>query len=188
MNLQDIENLTIQYGEGWGIAHVRRVLGLIAQIGVGMAYDAEAVQYATYLHDWGAFPRYYQKGVDHALRSREIAALEILPQTALSSATVAVILEAIERHDYRCLEPVQSTEALLLREADFLDFLGVVGIVRAFASGPNDLKRCYDQVQTRLAGVQQRFTIPAAQAIANQRIAEMQQILTRLLEESQGYL
>jgi len=188
MNLKDIECLTIQQGEGWGIAHVRRVLNLIDRVGSGMAYDHEAVQYAAYLHDWGAFPCYHQAGVDHALRSREIAEKDILPQTALSSASIAIILEAIERHDYRCIEPVQSVEALLLREADFLDFLGVIGVVREFAWGPNNLQRCYDRVRARIAGVQHRFTIPAAQVIATQRIAEMEQLLAQLWEESQGCL
>lgn len=186
MNLQDIETLTLQYGEGWAVAHVRRVLGLIDQISVGIPYDAEAMRYAAYLHDWGAFPHYAQPGVDHALRSHEIAATEILPQTGLSGDTVAVILEAIGLHDYRCMEPVQSAEALLLREADFLDFLGVVGVLRAFAAGPKDLKRCYDVAQKRLAAVRGRFTIPAAQKIAAQRIEEMQQVLDRFTEESRG--
>ena len=188
MNLQDIEKLTIQYGEGWALAHVRRVLGLIEQISADIPYDTEAIQYAAYLHDWGAFPQYAQPGVDHALRSREIAELEILPHTGLSSASIAVILEAIGSHDYRCVEPVQSAEALLLREADYLDFLGVIGVLRAFAAGPKDLQRCYDLTQKRLAAVRGRFTIPAAQAVAAQRIEEMQHVLDRLMEESQGYL
>jgi uncharacterized protein len=188
MDLANIEYLTIEYGEGWGISHVRRVLGLIHAIGGDIAHDHEAVQYAAYLHDWGAFPRYRKMGVDHALRSREVAATEILPQTTLSSASIKNILEAIERHDYRCKDPVHSMEALLLREADFLDFLGVIGIVREFAWGPNNLQQCYDRVQDRIAGVQHRFTIPAAQQIATQRVAEMEQFLARLRDESQGNL
>ena len=188
MNLEDIEKLTVEYGEGWGFAHVRRVLSLIEQIGAGMAYDQEAIRYAAYLHDWGAFPRYYQPGINHALRSRQIAETEILPHTALSPATRSLILEAIELHDYRNTQPARSPEALLLREADFLDFLGIIGIVREFAWGPNDLQLCYERVEARKAGVQGRFTIPAAQTIAEQRIAEMDQVLARLKEESQGYL
>lgn len=188
MNLTDIENLTIQYGEGWAMAHARRLLSLVEQIGSGLDYDREAIRYAACLHDWGAFPLYRQAGVDHALRSREIAETEILPQTGLPAATIAIILEAIGRHDYRCTEPVQSVEALLLREADFLDFLGVVGVLRAFASGPNNLRACCETVLARIAGVQNRFTIPAAQQIAQQRIAEMEDLLAKLEEESSGYL
>lgn len=188
MNLREVETLTIECGEAWGISHVRRVLDLIEQIGIGIAYDWEAVQYAAYLHDWGAFPRYKLPGVDHALRSREIAEMEILPHTSLSEAAKSAILEAIAKHDYRCMEPVGSVEALLLREADFLDFLGVVGIAREFAWGPNNLQKCYDRILSRIAGVRGRFTIPAAQALASQRIAEMEPFLARLVEESRGNL
>ncbi len=188
MNLREIETLTIEYGEGWGISHVRRLLNLIEQIGSDMAYDRQAVQYAAYLHDWGAFPRYKLLGVDHALRSHEIAETEILPRTGLPVAVKSVILEAITKHDYRCMEPVASVEALLLREADFLDFLGVVGIAREFAWGPNNLQKCYDRILSRVAGVRGRFTIPAAQTLASQRIADMEPFLARLVEESQGNL
>jgi hypothetical protein len=36
-------------------------------------------------------------------------------------------------HVRRVLRLAPSTEALLLREADFLDFLGAIGFARAFA-------------------------------------------------------
>jgi uncharacterized protein len=188
MNLIEIETLTSKYGEGWGAAHVRRVLHLIEQIGSGMAYDRQVVQYAAWLHDWGAFPNYAQPGVDHALRSRQIAEAEILPQTGLSPARQALILEAIELHDYRNEQPGSSVEALLLREADLLDFLGVIGIVREFAWGPNDLQRCCERVERRLEAVRGRLSIPAAQAIARQRISEMEIFLARLKDESFSYL
>lgn len=188
MNLLEIEERTIEYGEGWGISHVRRVLALIEQIDIGMVYDREAIQYAAYMHDWGAFARYKLPGVDHAVRSREIAESEILPQTDLPDAVKSVILEAIAKHDYRCIKPVESVEALLLREADFLDFLGVVGIAREFAWGPNNLQKCYDRILSRIAGVRDRFTIPAARELASRRIAEMEPFLARLVEESRGNL
>ncbi len=142
LRLQDIARLTAEYGEGWGYAHACRVLQLIEQIGAEVEYDRAAVAFAAYLHDWGAYPIYRQPGVDHALRSKQIAQEEILRQTELAPASVALVLEAIEMHDYRTPASVQSNEALLLREADWLDMLGVIGILRAFASGPNDLTRC----------------------------------------------
>lgn len=66
MNLQKIKAMTIEYGEGWAITHLWRVLGLVNLIGEKMPYDHDLVQYAAYLHDWGAFPRFQQPGVDHA--------------------------------------------------------------------------------------------------------------------------
>jgi uncharacterized protein len=188
MDIEQIRQLTLAYGEGWGYAHVRRVLELTRRVGEGLVYDDNAMAYAVYLHDWGAFPKYYQHGVDHALRSRQVAEHEILPMTTLPAATQLLIADAIEFHDYRDLRPAPSLESLILREADWLDMLGAIGIVREFAWGPNDLQRCYDRVLQRRAGIAGRFTLPASLALAEQRLAQMSAILRQLEEESFGIL
>lgn len=186
--LEDIEQLTLEYGEGWASSHARRLLALIGQIDAGIQYDRYAVEFAVYLHDWGAFPRFACPGVDHALRSRQIAETEILPRTDLNPNQKAIILDAIERHDYRDPRPAGSKETLLLREADALDFLGVTGIAREFARGPKDLSKCYQRILKRKEGIQGRFTIPAAAALAEVRLEHMGRFLNLLLEESGGFL
>lgn len=187
MNLQDIESMTIEYGEGWGITHVRRVLGLTKTIGEGLTYNRPALQYAVYLHDWGAFPRYRQIGVDHALRSRQVAE-ELLPRTDLSPDAIPIVLDAIASHDYRCTNSVHSTEALLLREADWLDMLGIIGIAREFAWGPNKLELCARRIRSRMNGIAGRFTLPYSKTLAEVRLIEMQNFLQKLDQESQGNL
>ncbi len=188
LTLQAIEEMTRTDGEGWGYAHARRVLKLGEIVGADLAYDHEAFAHAAMLHDWGAFPRYRLPGVDHALRSRQVAEAEILPQAALSDAQRQVVLDAIELHDYRDSRPVTTPEAQLLREADFLDFLGVIGIAREFAWGPNDLPRCYDRIVARSEALRGRFSLPRAQALAEQRFATMQATLDLLLAEAMGML
>jgi uncharacterized protein len=106
----------------------------------------------------------------------------------MPDSIVPVVLEAIELHDYRDLRPPVSPEALLLREADMLDFLGAVGLAREFARGPHNLRQCCDRAVERLAVIRDRFTLPAAQLIAVQRIDEMERGLDRLREECFGYL
>ena len=117
-----------------------------------------------------------------------MAEAEILPQTALSDAQRVLVLDAIELHDCRDPRPVATPEALLLREADFLDFLGVIGIAREFAWGPNDLPRCYERIVARRDALRGRFTLPKAQAIAEQRFATMQATLDLLVDEALGEL
>ena len=126
--LDDIIEMTQRDGESWAVAHARRLLQLINEIGRDLPYDSQALTLATYLHDWGAFSRYAQKGVEHALRSRQVAESKILPHMNLNPATQEIILEAIELHDYRDTRPTVSNEALLLREADMLEFLGMIGM------------------------------------------------------------
>jgi uncharacterized protein len=188
MNLDDVRQLTMAYGEGWGYSHACRLLKLVDLIGDEVTYDATALRYAIYLHDWGAFPRYVEKGVDHAERSRQVAEAEILGHTDLSESQIGRALEAIALHDYRDMRPVSSAEALLLREADFLDFLGVIGMVREFAWGPNNLATCLTRILARQAGIRDRFTLPKAKMLAAQRLARMEQLLIWLREESFGVL
>ena len=191
MNLIDLpatETLIHAFGEDWAIAHARRLLQLIEIIAEDQIYDHQAVQWAAYLHDWGAFRQYYQAGCDHAALSRKITESEILPRVDLSNRTKDLILEAIERHDYRDQHPTESVEAPLLREADFLDFLGVIGIAREFARRLNDLGVSYTQIIVRKDLIENRFTLPKAQVIAQQRLARMNLFLADLIEEGFGNL
>ena len=175
-------------GEDWAITHAQRLLKLIEQIGVDRNYDARAVLWAAYLHDWGAFRQYYRPGCDHAALSRQIAENEILPRVNLPQETKAIILEAIERHDYRDRRPVETTEALLLREADFLDFLGVIGIAREFARGSEDLSKSYARIVARKDLIKNRLILPKARTMAIQRLTRMEIFLEALMEESFGIL
>ena len=84
--------------------------------------------------------------MEHAIRSCQIVEAEILPHLDLSSTQKAILLEAIELHDYRDMRPTQSNEALLLREADMLDFLGMIGMARDFARGPRNVETCYKSI------------------------------------------
>lgn len=188
LTLADLENLTATHGEAWGLPHVQRVLHLIGLISVDVAHNAQALTVATYLHDWGAFPLYRQPGIDHALRSRQVAEQEILPRLDMPAETHPIILETIERHDYRDPRLVTCHEARLLREADFLDFLGVIGLAREFAWGPNNLRVCYRRVLDRRQHIMGRFTYPRAQELAEVRLTRMAQCLAWLEEESFDYL
>ena len=188
LTLNDIIEMTQQVGEEWAIAHAKRLLALIEQISAHIPYDVHVMELAAYMHDWGAFPKYMQKGVEHAIRSRQVVEAEILPYLELTSAQKATLLETIELHDYRDLRPTQSNEALLLREADMLEFLGMIGMARDFARGPRNVETCYKRILSRRNDIHGRFTIPRAQEIARVRLQRMEQAFQWLLEESFGTL
>lgn len=95
-------------------------------------------------------------------------------------------LEAIARHDYRDLLPVATTEALLLREADMLDLIGMIGISRELAWGPNDLDVCYRRIRSRRDGIRGRLSIPAAREIAERRLSRMETCLQWFADEVAG--
>ena len=188
LTLDDIIQMTLEVGEDWAVAHAKRLIELSNQIGAGLPYDSQILELAAYLHDWGAFPRYMQKNVEHAVRSREVVEAEILPQLQLSPSQGEILLEAIELHDYRDMRPVKSREALLLREADMLEFLGMIGMARDFARGPKNVETCYKRILSRRREIEDRFTLPHAQEIARLRLARMDSCFEWLLEESFGVL
>ncbi|HSV86699.1 MAG TPA: HD domain-containing protein [Levilinea sp.] len=188
LTLKEIIQITHQKGEGWAVAHARRLLELIREIGVELLYDSQVLELAAYTHDWGAFPAYFQKGNDHALRSRQVVETEILPHLNLTATQQEKLLEAIELHDYHDLRPPRSLEALMLREADMLEFLGTIGLAREFARGPKDVGACHRRILERRTGIQGRFSLSRAREMAQVRLERMDQCLRWLEAESFGIL
>lgn len=186
--LTDIIKMTLEVGEDWAIAHAKRLIELVKQISVDVPYDAHVMELAAYMHDWGAFPVYIQKDVEHAVRSRQVVESAIVPRLELTADQKETLLEAIELHDYRDMRPTRSNEALLLREADMLEFLGMMGMAREFARGPKNVETCYKRILSRRNGIQNRFTLPRAQQIARVRLERMEVCLGWLVEESFGVL
>ena len=184
----DIIQMTFEVGEDWAVAHAKRLIELGKQIGVDLPYDQQIFELAAYLHDWGAFPKYTQKNVEHAIRSRQVVEAEILTRLDLTPAQKDILLETIELHDYRDHCPTKSNEALLLREADMLEFLGMIGMARDFARGPKNVETCYKRILSRRNDIRGRFTLSRAQEIACTRLDRMEISLQWLLEESFGSL
>ena len=184
----DIIKITFDVGEDWAVAHAKRLIELGREISAGLSYDPQVYELAAYLHDWGAFPKYSQKNVEHAIRSRQVVETEIVSLLDLSPIQKDALLEAIELHDYRDTRPTTSSEALLLREADMLEFLGMIGMARDFARGPKNVEICYKRILSRRNEIQGRFSLPQAQKIASIRLQRMETSLGWLLEESFGIL
>src|SRR5690348_17223820 len=115
-----IAALTEEYGGEYAIGHAHRLIRLVELIAGDLDYDHDAIWLAAHMHDWGTFPRWSSEGVNHTVRSRQLAE-EHLRKLKCPAAVFNRVLEAIEYHhggaDERCVE------ALLLRDADALDGL-----------------------------------------------------------------
>lgn len=179
----EIARLTEEHGGVWGINHTRRLLRLVEIIGEGLTYDAEAIWLAAHLHDWGAYAPWAQPGVDHALRSRQVAE-QYLTEHECPAALKALVLECIGLHHAagsdRCVE------AILLRDADTLDFLGVVGILRDVSKNPRDLRKAYDTIRQRRSKLPALLHLEKARELAAQRVKEMDALLQQFEGESFG--
>ncbi len=179
----EIARLTEEYGGEWGINHTRRLLHLVSEIGVGLDYDSEAVWLAAHLHDWGAYAPWAQKDIDHVLRSVQVAE-SFLSERNCPQELKSLILECIELHHSGGSE--RSLESILLRDADVLDFLGVMGILRDFSKNPRNLRKARQEVQRRRDKLPVLLCLEKAQGIAAQRIEEMDELLIQFEAESFG--
>jgi uncharacterized protein len=183
INREEISRLTEEHGGVWGINHTRRLLQLIAVIGEGHNYDSDALWLAAHLHDWGAYAPWAQKGVEHALRSRQVAET-FLTERDCPAETKALILECIALHHVGGSD--RSFEAILMRDADCLDFLGVVGVLRDFSKNPRDMRKAYEQVKQRRQTVPGLLALDKAKAIAAERLKQMDELLDRFEAQSFG--
>lgn len=66
----------------------------------------------------------------------------------LSSGSQGIVMDAIGEHGGA--GDCSNIESTLLREADYLDLLGAIGIARYFAKEPRNLRRCVDAVKKRM--------------------------------------
>jgi uncharacterized protein len=115
----------------WGVKHCLRVYHLAKELSNHLTLDNEILYTAALLHDTGKYPIYALKNIDHALRSKGIAA-NIMQQLMFAPIKIPIVLDAVENHMYYS-EPGKSDEALYIREADILDNLGNIGLMRLFS-------------------------------------------------------
>ena len=178
---EQIIALTRQNGGEWTLNHTGRLLRLVEQIGAGIPYNAEVVWMAAHLHDWGAYAPWLQEGVDHAARSGEVAR-GFLAERGYAPAFIQAVLECITTHHQG--DPNRRIEAILLSDADALDFLGVMGVLREFSRQPKDMRKAYENAQKRLKRLPGMLCLETSRQMAAGRVEEMERVLASFVEES----
>jgi uncharacterized protein len=113
--------------------HQPRLYALTRQVGDGLAYDDDIVYVAAWLHDIGVFignrpeePQALQHW-DHVRYACERVP-DLLRESGFPSEKIPAVLDAIRKHQPH--DDPQSIEATILRDADMLEQLGAVGILR----------------------------------------------------------
>jgi uncharacterized protein len=179
----EIARLTEHYGGQWGIQHTRRLLELMRRLGAGLTYDAQAVWLAAHLHDWGGYAPWAQKDVDHVQRSLQVVG-PFLEERGCPPPLKALVMECIALHHQPGAD--RSVEAILLRDADVLDFLGVVGALRDFSKNPRDMRRAYDQTKQRRQSLPALLHLRVSKVIAADRLRHMDRLLRDFEAETAG--
>lgn len=121
--------------------HQPRLYELTRRVGEGQDYDDDVVYAAAWLHDLGVFVGHRPEDPealalwDHVAYTVERAPA-ILDRAGFPGGKVAAVLETIRSHQPH--DRPSTLEGVILRDADILEQLGAVGIMRALAKVGRD--------------------------------------------------
>ncbi|MCD6356589.1 MAG: HD domain-containing protein [Anaerolineaceae bacterium] len=115
-----------------GFGHIKRVYRNCEKIGPLEGADMEILLAAALLHDArGSHPGEGNRN-EHHLRSADFAKI-ILLNEHWADIKIKKVQHCIIAHRYRKENPPQTIEAKVLFDADKLDVIGAIGVVRALA-------------------------------------------------------
>ncbi len=169
----------------WGVRHSERnyVLGTALAEAEGLAVDADVLFAAAFLHDWGGIEPFAVAGVDHAVRSVELAE-PFLAGAGFPMEKFPAVRAAILGHMYD-KEP-EGPEAIVLHDADALDFLGALGAARLLAATGDrpDYDQALGRIERFAVAIPPRLRTAAARDIAGPRVARMLEFLAEVRRET----
>jgi uncharacterized protein len=188
---------------GW--EHVKRVYDMAEQIARQEGADMFVVGAAALLHDLGraAPPEIAQDVAEHHADLSVYAAKVLLREQHVSQERQEAILHAILAHSFsRGVEP-HTLEARIVRDADRLDALGAIGILRWAITGVvrhtphsyypedpfgeqrtlDDTRYMLDHFPRKLLRLEETMLTATGRALAHQRTAFMRQYLVEFRRE-----
>jgi uncharacterized protein len=178
------------------LGHQPRLYALTQIVGEGLSYDDDVVYAAAWLHDLGVFIGHRPEdpaelsgwdNVSYAMKHAPAA----LAAVAFPTTKVAAVVEAIRTHQPH-LTP-SSVEGMILRDADILEQLGAIGILRVTAKIGRDTRyptftNAATTLRKSLADLPSQLHLKTAKALARPRIALLEAFLQELDREAQGEL
>lgn len=170
----------------WGWSHSERDYLLASEIAnkEGFQIDSDILFAAAFTHDIGAIGDFQKEGVDHAVRSVEIAE-PLLLEAGFPSAKLPAVKDAILGHMHD--KPAgKGNEAIVLHDADTLDFLGTVGVARRLATtgDATDYSAGVARIREFADKLPGRLVTKTAKVMAVSRVEEMQHFVATLEKET----
>ena len=176
--------------------HQPRLYALTRAIGEDLAYDDDVVCAAAWLHDIGVFvgnrpddPHELRRW-DHVTYACDRAEV-ILAESQFPQEKIPAVLDAIRTHQPQ--DDPLTMEATILRDADILEQLGAIGILRAVSKVGRDTRyaRFSDIVpvlQRALAELPSKLRLQRARELAAPRIGVLAGFLQAVDSEGSGLL
>lgn len=176
--------------------HQPRLYELTKLIGQGLAYDDDVVFAAAYLHDLGVFVGHRPE--DPALLARwdHVAyavarTSQVLVESGFPAEKVAAVIECIEHHQPKD-EPL-TAESTILRDADILEQLGAIGIMRTVCKVGRDTRfatfsDAEASLQKAIVELPMKLRLESSKVLAQERMRVHREFLAALVSEADGRL
>lgn len=188
--------------------HVLRVYHTAEKLARGEGADLEIVRAAALLHDAEGTTPGSEERATHHHSSAEFAE-GVLRAEGWPAERIAAVTHCIRAHRFRDnSEPPATLEAKILFDADKLDVLGAIGVVRVVAYAtlagepvyaepsehflktgqeePGEPHSAYHEYLFKLNKIKSRLFTPAARALAEERDAYIAAFFRRLQAEIAG--
>jgi uncharacterized protein len=174
------------------VGHQPRLYALTQEIGEGLAFDEDVVFAAAYLHDIGVFIGHRPQDPklltswDHVAYAT-MKSPAILQEAGFPEEKVNAVLDAIREHQPQ--DEPRSIESVILRDADILEQLGAIGILRTAAKVGADTRFAtfndvYQSLHRALRTLPPLLRLPSSAKLAEPKIATLKAFLLSLESES----
>jgi len=186
---------------GHDYAHIMRVVGVCNKIGGKLEVDLEILIPAAMLHDLVNLPKDHPER-NQASQKAAQEAEEILKGLEYSEKEINQIKMVITEHSYSLGKKPSCIESAVLQDADRLDALGAIGIMRTVTCGCrlgadyydvgdpfgknrelNDKQFTIDHFFTKLFKLVNTFNTDEAKSEAQERVQFMKSFLNQLESE-----
>jgi uncharacterized protein len=167
-------------------SHQPRLYHIATEVGAGLVYDDEVLHAAAWLHDLGVFVGHRPADLEAlaawdnvAYAAREAPVL--LRRFGFPEAKIPFVVITIE--DHQPGRDPRALEATILRDADILEQLGAMGVLRLVSKVGRDTRfptfaEAVEVLERNLNTLPARLRLPCARELARPRV----EILRRFLE------
>ena len=176
--------------------HQPRLYSLTRSIGEGLTYDDDVVYAAAWLHDIGVFignrpedPEELRRW-DHVKYACDRTSI-ILGESGFPQEKIPAVLDAIRTHQPQ--DDPQTIEAIILRDADILEQLGAIGILRTVSKVGRDTRYArFSEIEPvlrkALENLPGKLRLERARQLAAPKIRLLADFVSGMDQEARGAL
>jgi len=179
--LEDIvkKRMAVLEGTAHSYAHVDRVVKVAAVLAEKEQADVELAQTAALLHDIGR-----AVGEPHNETGAKLACKILRQSTNYPQERIEKIEKIVLQHPITFRHKLETLEEKIVWDADKIDLLGVIGIVRVFHwLGKKPFETAVDTCFEELKPIYNLLNTPSAQKIAKERYRRTIASLSALEQE-----